>query len=167
MVRRIVLSIWMTIVVNMAIGQELKMITDFDPLIDQTWEITGKWANGLDFKQEMILKKEAFGTIITADTKGYLNNDQTEWGPRNHGIRQIDEKTGKIMFYEFDAFGRMTKGEVQIINKDFYYIYEYEGMTLCDKWEYVDEEYYKYIIGSYKEGAFEEIYLEGRVIKKE
>lgn len=167
MVRRITVAALLTFVFNMALSQELKVITVFDPLVDHTWEITGKWGNGLDFKQETTFKKEASGTIVTADTKSYLNDDQTEWGPRNHGIRQVDEASGKILFFEFDAFGRMTKGEVQVKENDFYYIYDYEGMTLCDKWEYVDEENYKYIIGAFKDGEIGEIYLEGQITRKD
>ena len=167
MARRIVLPLLFLFVFFVSKSQELKVITAFDPLVNHTWEITGEWGNGLQFKQEMTLKKEASGTIITADTKGFLNETQTEWGPRNHGIRQIDAATGKMMFYEFDAFGLMTKGEVQTKGKDFYYIYEYEGLTLADRWEFVEEENYNYTIGTYTDGSIGEIYLQGKVKRKD
>lgn len=166
MVRRIILPLLLIFLVNLANSQELKEITAFDALIGHTWEITGKWSNGLNFKQETTLNKAASGTIITADTKGFLNEAQTEWGPRNQGIRQMDAATGKIMFYEFDAFGQMTKGEVQTKNNDFYYIYEYEGLTLADHWQYVDDRNYIYRIGTYANGEMGEIYLEGKVKRK-
>ena len=163
MVRRLIVSTLLILVTKLTFSQELKLLTSFDALVGHSWEITGKWANGLDFKQEIFVDSKASGTIITTDTKSYITEDQTEWGPRNHGIRQIDHETGTLMFYEFDAFGRMTKGEVQVKENDFYYVYEYEGMTLCDKWEYVSPNHYKYIIGTLKEGEIETIYLEGKI----
>lgn len=166
MVRRITLPLFLLFIINLAQSQEMKVITAFEPLVSHTWEIKGQWSNGLNFKQEMRLNKEASGTIITANTKGFLNEAQTEWGPRNHGIRQIDADSGKIMFYEFDAFGQMTQGEVLTKDKDFYYIYEYEGLTLADHWEFVDQKNYIYRIGTYKEGALGEVYLEGTIKRK-
>ena len=152
--------------ITLAQSQELKVINAFDPLIDHVWVIEGEWGTGLKFKQEISFKKEASGTIITANTNGYLNEEQSKWGPRNYGIRQIDAKTGKMMFYEYDAFGGMTKGEVLTIGKDFYYIYEYEGLTLADKWEFVDNSNYTYIIGTYSEGQIGDIYLKGTISRK-
>lgn len=166
MARSVILPL-LLIVFNFTKSQDIKVITAFDPLIDHTWEITGKWVNGLEFRQELTLKKEASGTIITVNTKGFLNEEQTEWGPRNYGIRQIDAATGKMMFYEFDSFGQMTKGEVKTKGKSFFYVYEYEGLTLADRWEFVDEKNYNYTIGAYNDGKIGEIYLKGTVKRKD
>ena len=134
----------------------------FDPFLNKTWQIEGKWGNAMDFKQETTFRKALEGNLIIAESKGYINEGQTQWGDRNHGIRRYDAEAQKLKFYEYDVFGGFTEGEITIEGKDLLYIYTYEGQTICDKWEYVNENEYKYIVGTYGNGRIQLVLLEGK-----
>ncbi len=99
------------------------------------------------------------GTIILAESVGYIDKEQTKLGQRNHGIRQYDEKSNVIRFWEFDVFGGVTKGIVFSEGKNIVYQYEYGGVSITDMWEYVDDSTYNFKVGNYKDGVWIQIYL--------
>lgn len=132
----------------------------FDNLVNKTWKAEGEWSNGTIFKQEISFTYDLNKTIVVTSSKGYTNQEQTEYGNRNHGIRQYNAKENKIEFWEFDIFGGVTQGVVEIKDKNIFYHYTYGEATVTDCWEYVNDKTYKLIVGSYKNGKWEAIYLQ-------
>jgi len=86
----------------------------FDNFIGKTWRIDAKWGNGSPFKQEVTFEYDLQKGILKASTKGFIDQGQETWGDRNFGIRKYDATSGKILFWEFDVFGGLTKGEVLV-----------------------------------------------------
>lgn len=139
--------------------QESKL-SIFDNLIDKCWLAEGKWGDGSDFKQEICFQYDLGAHIVTAKANGFTNQEQTEYGKRNFGVRKFDPISGKVNFWEFDAFGGLTVGEVKAIDKNIHYRYQYGDMYVTDMWEYVNDSTYKFRVGDYKEGEWKQTYLE-------
>ena len=150
----------------LAWGQEDKL-QGFDNLINKTWIAEGEWPNGLVFKQEVTFSYDLNKTIVIANSKGFTDKDQTEYGNRNHGIRQYNEANDRVEFWEFDVFGGVTTGIVVFNGKDMYYQYTYGDNVFTDYWEYINDDTYKYTVGNYKDGQWEVIYLETEFKKLE
>ncbi|WP_299333355.1 hypothetical protein [uncultured Psychroserpens sp.] len=142
-----------------AIGQtrDLSLFRNF---VDKTWSAQGKWNNGTEFKQEVSFHYDLDKAIVVSKSKGFVNKEQTKFGNRNHGVRQYDTATNTIKFWEFDIFGNVTEGNVYAEGKNVIYQYKYGDTTVTDMWEYVDASTYNFKVGSYKNGTWEEIYLE-------
>jgi catechol 2,3-dioxygenase-like lactoylglutathione lyase family enzyme len=152
-----------TITIN---AQENTKLSGFNNLIGKTWKAEGLWGDGSKFKQEITLKYALDSTIIITNSKGFINPEQTEYGNRNHGIRKYDA-TGKIIFWEFDVFGGVTKGTVKLEDKNILYEYEYGDSKVTDIWEYVDENTYNFKVGNYSDGKWSQVYLETQFIATE
>ena len=134
-------------------------LSAFDQVVGKTWRAEGHWSNGQIFKQEITFKKDLSQNLITTESYGFVDQQQTEWGKRNHGIRQWNEDEGKIMFWEFDVFGGVTQGEVEVKDDNIYYHYEYGGSTITDAWIRVDDFTYDFKVGDYKDGQWKAVYL--------
>ncbi len=132
----------------------------FDNLIGKTWVADGKWGNGSRFYQEIDYAYSLDSAIIIANSLGFVDQEQTKLGARNHGIRRYDAQSGKIMFWEFDVFGGLTEGTITIDGNNIRYQYDYGGTMVTDLWEYVDEDTYNFKVGSYGEEGWKQLYLE-------
>ncbi|OUS01446.1 hypothetical protein A9Q86_06595 [Flavobacteriales bacterium 33_180_T64] len=158
-VNQIKIALLLLFVPMLAIGQ-LKELSLFENLVDKTWCIEGEWKSGTAFKQEVRMKYDLQGTLVVVETKGFVDEEQTELGNRNHGIRQYDGSSKTIKFWEFDAFGNLTKGTVFAEDKNIVYQYYYEGEMLTEMWEYVDDSTYNFKIGSYIDGRWSDVYID-------
>lgn len=132
----------------------------FENLVDKSWVANGEWSDGTEFRQEISFNYDLNKTIVITKSKGFTNQSQTEYGNRNHGVRQYNAKDDKIEFWEFDVFGGVTQGKVEFIDKNLFYHYKYGESIITDCWEYVDDKTYRFIVGSYKDGKWESIYLQ-------
>ena len=138
----------------------------FKPLVDKVWYAEGTWGNGSSFKQEVEFSFDLGGQLVIAQSQGFTNMEQTEYGPRNHGIRRYDAETQQILFVEYDVFGGVTKGEVQGNERDIIYTYDYGGTMVTDYWQYVDEDNYNFTVGMMKDGKWQQKLLETRFVRK-
>ena len=140
----------------------------FDNLVGKTWKATGEWGDGSKFRQEVTLEYSLDRTLIIVNTIGFTDDKQTQVGLRNHGIRQYDKTSKKILFWEFDIFGGLTKGTVFSEGKNIIYQYEYGGTTVTDMWEYVNDSTYNFKVGNYNDGKWKQVYLntQFRLVKK-
>ena len=149
-------------------AQDLK---EFSPLVGKVWKAEGKWGDGSTFKQEVVFNYSLDSTLVIAKSKGFTNTEQSVYGDRNHGIRRYNHETKTIEFFEFDVFGGLTKGTVQIADGNFMYQYQYGESVVTDMWEYIDENTYIFTVGSYDEGSWKQVYLKttfyGTPISKE
>lgn len=142
------------------IGQNSEL-SIFNNLVNKTWIAKGQWENnGPDFHQEIQFKYGLENTIVISDTKGFINEAHTQFGHRNHGIRQYDEKSNSVSFWEYDVFGNVTKGTVTSNGKDIIYQYQYGENLLTDMWKYIDNNTYSYKVGTYTNGKWEHLYLD-------
>ncbi|MFC5047568.1 hypothetical protein ACFSTE_06440 [Aquimarina hainanensis] len=132
----------------------------FENLVNKTWVAEGTWGDGSNFKQELIFSYDLNGTIITADSYGFVDKDQKEWGKRAHGVRQVDVASNTLVFWEFDVFGNMTTGTMYSKGKDIYYQYRYGEVLLTDMWKYVNDATYSFIVGELIDGEWKKKYLE-------
>ena len=146
-----------TLAFSTGIAQDLSI---FSPLMDKSWHAEGKWGDGSSFKQEITFHYDLQEKIVIAKSRGYINQEQTEYGDRNHGIRKVNPETGKIEFWEFDVFGGVTQGEVTAEGKDIIYTYTYGTSVVTDYWKYIDDDTYQYTVGSYSDGVWKQKYLE-------
>ena len=132
----------------------------FANLDGTTWLAEGSWGNGHKFKQEATFEMVLADKTVKVTSKGFTNQEQTEYGLRNIGYRQFDATSGTIRFWEFDVFGGVTEGEVLIQGKDIWYQYQYGESVVTDAWEYVDESTYKYTVGEHDGSDWKAVYLE-------
>ena len=132
----------------------------FSNLINKTWIAEGNWGDGSKFKQEVTFTYSLDKKIVIANAKGYTNKEQTKYGNRNHGIRKFNAETNTIEFWEFDVFGGLTKGKVFLENKNILYQYQYGETMVTDMWEYIDDHTYKFTVGNYADGKWNQKYLE-------
>ncbi len=132
----------------------------FHNLMDKTWEAEGKWGNGSKFKQEVQFSFDLNQQIIVAESKGFTDQAQTQFGNRNHGIRKYDPKQEKFVFWEFDVFGGVTQGEVILEDKNIIYQYQYGTTMVTDMWQFVNDSTYQFIVGNYEDGSWKQKYLE-------
>ena len=135
-------------------------LSAFQPFIGHTWKAEESWSNGGWFKQEITMEYQLDSNFLLVYSKGFTNQEQTEYGLRNQGIRKIDPSSGKIQFFEFDRFGGLTTGQVEIRNRDFLYRYEYQGQELTDYWSYVNDSTYSFKVGTYDNNDWQQVYLE-------
>ncbi len=148
------------------IGQE-NPLEIFKPLEKYIWNAEGKWGDGSMFKQEVSLSFSMNDKIVIVESKGFTNNEKTEFGLRNHGIRQFDEKSKKIRFWEFDVFGTVTKGYVESNDKNLVYQYQYGETFVTEMWIYKNENTYEFIVGIYENGKWTQKFLDTKFIGKE
>lgn len=132
----------------------------FKPFVGYTWFAEGSWGDGSKFKQELKFEFSLNDQLVKVQTLGYTNDKQTEYGLRNEGIRQYDPKSKEIKFWEYDIFGGLTEGIVIVEENNLIYQYEYGGTPLTEMWIYQDKSTYNYIVGIYKEGKWEQKFLE-------
>ncbi|GMN08678.1 hypothetical protein MTsPCn9_08660 [Croceitalea sp. MTPC9] len=145
---------------NLSITAQNNPLAGFEPLMGKTWKTEKKWDVGTIFKQEITFEYALGGSIVRVYTKGFTNEAETAFGNRNHGIRQFDSESNTIKFWEFDVFGGVTEGTVHVEEKNIRYDYFYNGSFISDLWEYVDDNTYNFKVGTYKDGKFQQIYLE-------
>lgn len=132
----------------------------FEPLVNKTWKAQGKWSNGSEFIQEISFEYDLQKNIVVTHSKGFIDQSQTKYGNRNHGIRTWVNASNTIKFWEFDVFGGMTEGTVVIENKNFIYTYKYGDIIVTDMWEYVDENTYRFVVGVFDGEKWQAIYLD-------
>lgn len=135
-------------------------LTAFDNLIKKTWEAEGTWSDGSKFKQEIYMGYDLDRNIVLVKTRGFINEEQTLFGKRNHGIRMYDKTSGSFKFWEFDIFGGVTEGSFKFVGKDLYYTYNYGETTVTDVWEYVDDYTYNFKVGVYDGTDWTQLFLE-------
>ncbi|WP_139001802.1 hypothetical protein [Hyunsoonleella aestuarii] len=140
-------------------GQE-NHLKKFEALVGKVWYAEGNWANGSKFKQEITFQFSLDSTIVLVNSNGYTDINQTKYGLRNHGIRQYDKTSKKIKFWEFDIFGELTTGSVEILKDDIFYTYKYGNAIVTDAWIKIDDKTYKFIVGSRSDGKWTQKYLE-------
>jgi len=151
-----ILSIFLFTQISLGQKSDLSI---FNNLIGKQWKAEGKWGDGSKFKQETIFSFDLNKTIVIAKSKGYIDQEQTKYGSRNHGIRKFDKKTNTLKFWEFDVFGGVTKGEIKVDGKNLRYQYQYGTSMITDLWEYVDDNTYNFKVGNYSDGIWEQVYL--------
>ncbi|NNF36867.1 MAG: nuclear transport factor 2 family protein [Saprospiraceae bacterium] len=132
----------------------------FSPLIGKTWVAEGQWGDGSVFKQEITFSSKLDGKLIMAESDGFIDQSQTGWGHRNHGIRKWNKEKGIIEFWEYDVFGGMTYGTVAMEGKNIFYSYDYGGTLITDAWIYKDDRTYQFKVGSYEGGKWNQVYLD-------
>jgi len=143
-------------------ASELSM---FDNLVAKTWKAEGNWGDGSKFEQEIKLEYSLDSTIVITNAIGFIDEERTKLGLRNHGVRQFDKQSGNVTFWEFDVFGGLTKGIVFSEDKNLLYQYEYGETTVTDMWEYVNDSTYNFKVGRYEDGAWKQIYLDTRFVE--
>ena len=139
-------------------------ISAFDNLIGKIWKAEGTWGDGSKFKQEIDFSYSSEKNAVLTKSKGYTNKEQSTYGNRNNGIRKYDPTSKSIKFWEFDVFGGITEGTVNVEGKNMYYQYQYNGAILKDAWEYLNEDTYNFKVGSYTNGNWEQTYLETQFV---
>ncbi|MDW3192194.1 MAG: hypothetical protein R8G66_07510 [Cytophagales bacterium] len=144
-----------------AIAQEENPLTALEPLMGKTWAIDAQWGDGSVFKQELSLEYGLQNQVVYCYTKGFINAERTQFGDRNFGIRKFDKESGKILFWEFDAFGGVTEGEVIANGRDLWFVYNYGETVIADIWEYLDDETYAFRVVSYNNEEIGDMYLKG------
>lgn len=138
----------------------------FDNLVGKTWKAEGNWGDGRKFQQSISFEYSLDAAIVIAKTNGFVDQDQKEFGPRSHGIRQYDPESGSIKFWEFDVFGGLTEGRVVSEGRNILYHYNYGGMQLTDMWEYVDDSTYNFTVGVYADGKWKQRFLKAKFTVK-
>ncbi|GAA4277085.1 hypothetical protein [Aquimarina mytili] len=146
-------------IIQITLAQESKL-SIFKSLANTVWKAEGKWGDGSTFKQEIAFEFDLDSTIVIAKSKGFINKEQTKYGNRNHGIRKYDAVSNTIKFWEFDVFGGLTTGVVEVVGKNILYQYQYGESVVTDMWEYVDDTTYNFKVGNYIDGNWKQTYLE-------
>ncbi|MDY8136566.1 hypothetical protein [Aquimarina sp. 2201CG5-10] len=157
---RIIISISIFLFITQISSAQKSDLSMFKNLIGKEWKAEGKWGDGTKFKQETIFMFDLNKTIVIAKSKGFTNQEQTQYGWRNHGIRKYDATTKTFKFWEFDVFGGVTKGEIKFEGKNLIYQYQYGKSLVTDMWEYVDDNTYNFKVGDYTDGKWKQVYLE-------
>ena len=83
------------------VGISQNSLSIFEPFVNKTWKAEGTWGDGSKFIQETTFSYSLDKSIVIANSIGFVDKEQSKLGPRNHGIRQFDDETGKIQFWEF------------------------------------------------------------------
>lgn len=132
----------------------------FKPLENHIWYAEGEWGDGSLFKQEIKVEFTLSRKLVKVQTFSFVNEEQTEYGLRNEGIRQFDEKLNLIKFWEFDVYGNLTEGTVRSEEKNLIYQYNNgDGTIITEMWIYKDSETYDFIIGVYEDGLWKQVFL--------
>lgn len=137
----------------------------YSQLVGGTWETKGNWANGNPYHQAVTVEKTLNGQIFVVRTQDFIDAKAYEQATRNHGIRAWEEKEGKMKFWEFDVFGNVIKGEVVLVGKDIYHLYEYTNsqgavLQLADVWQFQDKDTYVFKVCEYTNGKLGKEYLQ-------
>ncbi|MCK8479812.1 hypothetical protein [Psychroserpens algicola] len=140
-------------------SQSSKLII-FENLVNKTWKAEGKWGDDSKFKQISTFEFALDSSIVIVKSEGYVDQKQEKFGMRNHGIRKYDKETNTILFWEFDVFGGLTKGELILEGKNMYYNYKYGNSIITDAWLWVNENEYNFKVGTYENGEWVQVYLE-------
>lgn len=138
----------------------------FKPLENYIWIADGQWQDNSSFKQELSLEFALEDKIVKVKSLGFTNKEQTEFGVRNHGIRQFDSKSEKIRFWEFDVFGNLTEGTVKSEGKNIIYSYDYEGISITEMWIYKNQKTYDFIVGIYDNNIWVKKFLQTEFKRK-
>ena len=138
----------------------------FKPLETDVWYAEGKWGDGSAFKQEISFVFSLNNKIVNVQSKGFTNEEQTQYGLRNQGIRQYDPTTQEIKFWEFDVFGGLTEGTVEADGNNLVYKYDYGGTLVTEMWIYKNENSYDFIVGVYDSGEWKQKFLETEFHRK-
>ena len=154
------------LLVPMALKAQDRPLDIFKPLENYVWSAEGKWGDGSAFKQEIQIEFSLNDKLVTVESIGFVNAEQTEVGLRNHGIRQYDEKSKKIRFWEFDVFGNLTEGTVEGQGKNLVYRYDYGGTFVTEMWVYKNDKTYGFIVGVYDDGKWQQKFLETEFKRK-
>jgi hypothetical protein len=129
----------------------------YSNLVGGKWETKGRWENGGQFHQEVLVETELTKNIFIVKTHDYIDSKQFDNARRNYGVRAWDDKAGKMKFWEFDVFGGMISGEVVINGNNIYHVYDYtnkkgETKALVDAWIYVDQDTYTFKVAEFVNG---------------
>ena len=138
---------------------QTSQLSIFDNLVGKTWQAEGNWSNGSRFFQEIRFEYSLDSAIVTSESIGFVDAEQTKLGKRNHGIRQLDKESNIIRFWEFDIFGGVTMGSVSVEGKNLLYQYDYGDSKLTDMWEHIDDSTYNFKVGEYLNGHWSQVYL--------
>ncbi|MCL6293602.1 hypothetical protein [Jejuia spongiicola] len=163
--KRIVVIFLIVFMPIVTMGQSAEL-SIFENLIDKTWKADGNWGDGSKFIQEITFKYDLEKTIIIADSKGFIDKEQTQIGDRNMGIRKFDAASKTIKFWEFDVFGGVTEGTVLAEGKNIIYQYQYGTSVVTDMWEYVNDNTYNFKVGTYEKGVWKQVYLSTQFIRQ-
>jgi len=138
----------------------------FENLLEGKWKGDGKWNNGMVFKQMIKYSPGLGGKIITVYTQGNISKTGFRWGDRSYGVRQWDDSTKSIRFWEFDVFGGRTEGIVLSRNQDIFYTYNYDSgegiIELSEVWLFVGKDEYGFRIGVYEGNEWKKVFLDGK-----
>jgi hypothetical protein len=132
----------------------------FKPLVIDSWFAEGQWGDGSSFKQEIRFEYALNNKIVKVKSLGFTDEKQTIFGVRNHGIRQYDEASDQIKFWEFDVFGGLTKGIVESDGKNIVYRYDYGGNLVTEMWIYQNDNSYQFVVGIYDNGEWKQKFLD-------
>ena len=161
------LLLLITTMVTITCYSQKTHLSEFDNLVTKTWKASGNWQDGSKFEQEVCMYYSLDSAIIIVNSKGFIDEEQTIFGLRNHGIRMYDKKADEIKFWEFDIFGGLTEGSVFAEGKNIVYQYSYGDTFLTEMWEYVDDSTYNFKIGVYEDEIWMKIYLATQFIEIE
>lgn len=164
---KLVASLLILCTSSMTISAQSNPLEAFAQLNGTSWRAEGAWSNGQKFKQEATFEMVLADKTVKVTSKGFTNQEQTEYGIRNIGYRQYDAPTGVIRFWEFDVFGGVTEGEVMINDRDIWYKYQYGESVVTDAWEYIDDFTFKYTVGEHNSQKWTAVYLETEFRKVE
>ncbi|MFQ5638358.1 MAG: hypothetical protein ACE5IR_10240 [bacterium] len=135
----------------------------FAPLVGGRWQAAGEWSTGMKFEQEIAFTWALNQTIVLAESYGVINPKTGERGHRNHGVRAWNTAENKLWFWEFDVFGGLTQGEVEIDGKGISMIYEYgdgdKRVRLRDRWQRVDDQTYDFTVEQFENGQWGRVLL--------
>lgn len=132
----------------------------FHLLVNKTWYAEGTWEMGQSFRQAITFSYGVQRNVVIAESKGYINQEQTDWGDRNHGVRYWDAINKRLAFTEYDAFGSVTTGHLEVKDSNLYYHYEYLGEVLTDAWERVSPDRYRFRVGQLENGEWTRVVLD-------
>ena len=150
---------FLTLLCSFTLKAQTNDLSIFNNLVGKIWYAEGKWGDGSSFKQQVHFEFDLEQTIVTAKSKGFTNQEQTTYGNRNLGVRKIDTETGEIRFWEFDVFGGLTQGKITAVGKNLLYQYQYGESFITDMWEYMNDSTYNFMVGDYKDGKWNQVYL--------
>lgn len=141
----------------------------FDNLVGGTWKGEGQWQDGTPFKQHIEFEWGLSGKIIKSKTYANVGEKSNEFELRNEGIRLWSDEASAIIFWEFDIFGGITEGTIDIDAQNIYYHYSYDtgqgSIELTDAWIYKEKDTYEFVVGEYQDGEWKQKYLT-TVLKK-
>ncbi len=141
-------------------AQESSLIKAFQPLLHKTWVAEGQWGDSTLFKQEISFTQGLEGNLVITESMGFVDQAQTQWGERNHGIRKWDESCQCIRFWEYDISGGITEGKIAVEGNNLYYTYDYGGTSVTDAWVKNDNMSYSFTVGTMENGSWKQKFLE-------